>query len=123
MCRAGRKAGEAYAACADAEIKLENMHAAATYFVDAANCYKKVDPDGASATPAPPDPVGGANQLQCVRTLSVLSHTQRWLLRTLVSLAPADAINFFQLAIKAYCEVGRFLAAARVSAVLRPCAP
>uniref|UniRef100_A0A7S1C6F0 Uncharacterized protein n=1 Tax=Bicosoecida sp. CB-2014 TaxID=1486930 RepID=A0A7S1C6F0_9STRA len=65
-----RLAAEAFGACADAEIKLENLHAAAAFFVDAAQCYKKIDPD--------------------------------------------DAMNFFNYAIKAYCEVGRFVAAARL---------
>lgn len=65
-----RLAAEAFGACADAEIKLENLHAAASFFVDAAQCYRRIDPD--------------------------------------------DAMTFYNFAIKAYCEVGRFVAAARL---------
>ena len=44
---AGQEAGDAFSRCADCQTHLKSPHEAATFYVEAANCFKKVDPSSA----------------------------------------------------------------------------
>ena len=46
MAKNWMKAGDAFCEVANLSLKNQNRHDAATNFVDAANCYKKVTPTG-----------------------------------------------------------------------------
>lgn len=47
MAKKWQEAGDAYNKCAECHIKLKSTHEAATYFVHAADMYKRVDPAAA----------------------------------------------------------------------------
>ena len=46
MAKNWSKAGDAFCEVANLSLKNQNRHDAATNFVDAANCYKKISPTG-----------------------------------------------------------------------------
>ena len=46
MAKKWSQAGQTFVTLAQHHVKLGNKHDAATTYVDAANCYKKSDPNG-----------------------------------------------------------------------------
>ena len=47
-----KAAGDAFMEAGEAELKRDNRHEAASKFIDAANCYKKIDNNGARCVAA-----------------------------------------------------------------------